>query len=295
MKPKAVSNIPSKKLEMVKDLKNLFSNKKTILISSIKNIPASQFQEISKKLRGKALVRVPKKSLLFRAIEETKNQKIIDLKENIDESFALLFSDLDSFDLASELIKNKTPARAKAGQEAPTDIEIPAGPTDLVPGPAISELGALGIQIQIKDGKIEIKEPKVIAKEGEKISQGAAEIMGKLDIKPFSIGFSPLVALDLEKNVLYTEINIDEEKAVSDLKEAFARAVPFAVEVGYSCEDTIRFLLGKAGLHEKIIENLSKEEKLEEEKKEETKEEKEETQTPTENEDEQKSSDGEEK
>jgi large subunit ribosomal protein L10 len=218
MTPKAVANIPEKKLSTVKELNNLITNKKTVMIASIRNIPASQFQEIGKKLRGKAIVKVPKKNLLLRAIDETKKEETKKMKENLEDSIALLFSDLDVYALAAELLKNKTPAKAKPGQIAPMDIEIPAGPTDLVPGPAISELGALGIQIQIKDGKIEIKEPKVVAKEGQKISQGAADIMSKLDIKPFSIGFTPLVALDNETGTLYTNIVIDTEKTVEDRK-----------------------------------------------------------------------------
>ena len=194
--------IPEKKLKVVKELKNLLESKKTILIASIKGIPASQFQEISKKLRGKAIIKVPKKNLIIRAINDIKNEDYKKLETKINSDFAILFSDLDAFELGAELMKNKSPSKAKAGQIAPVDIEIPAGPTDLVPGPAISELGALGIQIQIHGGKIEIKEPKIVAKKDAKISERAADLMAKLDIKPFSIGFVPLAAFDTKEKKL---------------------------------------------------------------------------------------------
>ena len=266
MTPKVVEHIPESKTKTVKELVELMKNKKTILVASIKNIPASQFQEIGKKLRGKAIIKVPKKTLTLRAIEESKLKESKKFEENIIESIALLFSDLDAYDLAAELIKNKSPAKAKTGQIAPVDIEIPEGPTELVPGPAISELGALGIQIQIKDGKIEIKQAKVIAKEGDKISQSAADLMSKLDIKPFSIGFTPLVALDNEKGVLYAEIKIDVEATVENLKDSFGKALAFAVSIGNTNEDTIKFLLAKALSHEKALEKLTPvvEEKVEE-------------------------------
>ncbi|MFA5953810.1 MAG: 50S ribosomal protein L10 [Candidatus Pacearchaeota archaeon] len=254
---KTVKKIPEKKVKVIKDLKGLLENKKTILLASIKGIPASQFQEISKKLRGKALIRVPKKSLVFRAIEESKKEKLQELKTKIESDFAILFSDLDSFDLALELIKNKTPSKAKAGQIAPFDIEIPAGPTDLVPGPAISELGALGIKIQIQGGKIEIKEPKIIAKQGDKISQGAADMMSKLDIKPFSICFIPIAALDTKDNMIYLEIKIDREETLNELKKAFSKALAFSVEIGYANSENIKFLIGKAGMHEKALMKLT--------------------------------------
>lgn len=268
--------IPQSKIKAVKELTQLLKEKNTILLASISNLPGAQFQEIVKKVRNKAIVKVPKKNLFFRAIDQAGGEEFASLKENYKEAMAILFSDSDSFELAGDLLKSKSPAKAKVGQEAPSDIEIPAGVTELVPGPAISELGALGIQIQITGGKIEIKAPKVIAKEGQKISQGAADIMGKLDIKPFSIGFIPVSSWDNKAKVFYSKIEIDSEKATEDLRYAFSRALPFAVEIGYATKDTISHLLLKAYVHGQALEKLSpaepevaKEEETSEEKTEE--------------------------
>ncbi|MFH1787651.1 MAG: 50S ribosomal protein L10 [archaeon] len=258
--------IPEFKKETVKSLTDLIKNKKTILIASIKNLPASQFQEISKKIRGKAIVKVPKKNLIFRAVDSSKNENLKKLKDQIEDSVAILFSDLDSYDLASELLKSKSPAKAKAGQEAPEDIEVQAGPTDLVPGPAISELGSLGIQIEIKEGKINIKEPRIIAKKGAKISQNAADVMSKLDIKPFSVGFIPLSGFDIREGILYLNIEIDPEGTLKKLKQAYGKALPFAVEIGYATEDTIKFLISKAGMHEKVLKKFVEENDVSKEK-----------------------------
>lgn len=259
MKTPRETQIPEYKIKSVKELSELIKSKRSILIASIKNIPASQFQEIGKKLRGKAVIKVPKKNLIFMALNHSKSIKESEkdkIKEQIQDSVAILFSDLDCFDLALELVKNKSPAKAKVGQEAPEDITIPAGPTDLVPGPVISELGALGIQIQIEKGKILIKEPKIIAKKGEKISQGAADLMSKLDIKPFSIGFIPLSAFDTKEEKLYQEIKIDREKTIEDLKYAYGKALPFAIQIGYICSETIKLLIQKAGRNEKALNNF---------------------------------------
>lgn len=250
--------IPNIKIKTVEELIELIKDNQTILIASIKNIPASQFQEIGKKLRGNAIIKVPKKNLILRALDKSKNQEVKKLKEQIKDSTAILFSNLDSFELAAELYKIKSSAKAKVGQEAPEDIEIQEGPTELVPGPAISELGALGIQIQIQEGKIHIKAPKVIVKKGEKISKNAADIMGKLDIKPFSIGFIPLSSLDTKNGKLYLEINIDQEGAIKELKKSYSKSLAFAVEIAYASSDTIKFLLAKALNHEKALEKFYK-------------------------------------
>ena len=254
-KTKSGNVVPEGKLKSVKELENLINNKKTILITSIKNIPGGQFQEIVKKIREKAIVKVPKKSLIFRAIDNSSkdSKELSELKDQIEDSFAILFSDLDSFELAGVLMKNQSPAKAKAGQEAPLDIEIPEGPTDMVPGPAVSELGALGIKIKIENGKITISEPKVIVKEGDKIKENAVALMNKLDIKPFKIGFIPVCAFDNEKKVLYTEINIDPEETINELRFAYGKALPFALEIGYVTQDTVKLMISKAGSEEKRL------------------------------------------
>ncbi len=257
-----IAHVSEDKKKVVENLTDLINNKKTILIASIKSIPGSQFQEISKKLRGKAIVKVPKKNLIFRALDNSSNEVVKKLKEKIVGSVAILFSDIDSFELAAELIQNKTPIKAKSGQESSEEIVIQAGPTDLVPGPAISELGALGIQIQIDKGKITIKESKVVTKKGEKVSENAAGIMNKLGMKPFSVGFTPLAAFDAQDNQLYTDINIDKEKTIEELKISFGKALPFAVEIGYATKDTINFLIQKAGRNSKALEKFGSKEKI---------------------------------
>ena len=272
MTRKKSSRVPQKKIKAVSELVELLKNKRTIMIASIKNIPASQYQEIMKNLRGKAVVKFPKKNLIFKAIDSSGEEAVKKLKEQIGESSAILFSDIEAFELSLELMDRKTPAKAKPGQEAPENIEIPAGPTDFVPGPAISELGALGIQIQIEKGKIHIKEPKIVAKKGEKITRAAADIMGKMGIKPFSIGFVPIAAFDTKEKKLYLDIKTDRKETIDKLKLAFSRALPFAVEIGYANQKTITFLIGKAGAYGKALENLIKTEKKTDEEESEKKE-----------------------
>ena len=255
MTNKKTTHVTDRKRKEVKELIDLIKTK-NILIASIKNIPASQLQEMTKKLRGKAIVKVPKKSMIFKALNDSGEASVKNIEEKIKENVAVLFSDMDCFDLAAELVKNKSPAKAKAGQEAPEDIEVPAGPTELVPGPAISELGAVGIMIQIDKGKLTIKQAKVVAKKGEKISGPVADILSKLDIKPFTISLVPLAGFDAKEKKVYLNVEIDPEGTIARLKDAFARALPFAVDVGYTSEDTIKFLLQKAGRYANKINRI---------------------------------------
>lgn len=264
-KKKIKSKVSKKKLETVKKLVELIKENDTIMIASIKNLPSRQFQDIRKKLRGKAETRVIKKRIMIKAIESS-DKKVEGLKKYVQEDSAILFSKEDAFNLAGILADNKNPIGAKPGQEAPEDIEVQEGPTDMIPGPAISELGNLGIKIAVEEGKIAIKEKKVIVKKGEKISDSAASIMGKLEIRPFKVGLEPIAIYEGKTGKIYTDVKIDKEKAVGDLKIAAAKSLGFAQKIVYYCKETIGYLLGKANSHVKALSQLQPQEKVEETK-----------------------------
>jgi len=59
---KLKAHVSEEKKKIVSELAELVKGKKTILLASIRDLPASQYQEISKKLRTKAIVKLPKKN-----------------------------------------------------------------------------------------------------------------------------------------------------------------------------------------------------------------------------------------
>jgi len=255
LKSKEKREVPEKKLKSVSELENLIKNNKTFMICSIKGLPGKQFQAIKKKIRENVKIKVVKKSIVLRAIDSS-GIEIKKIKEFVKEDSALLFSNSDAFELSGILSENVAPVGAKAGQMANEEVAVESGPTDLAPGPAISELGAVGIKIAIEDGKISIKERKVIVKKGEPISEAAAGIMTKLDIKPFRIGFEPTAAYDNQDKKVYIGIKINKEKTLEDLKASYSKALGFAVNIAYVCQETLRFILGKAANQEKAILSL---------------------------------------
>ena len=195
--------VPESKIKAVKELAKLIDSNSTIMFASIKGLPAKNFQKIKKSLSDRSEIKVVKKRMLSKAIEESKKENILLLKDFIKEDIAFISSNIDAFELSATLSDSKSSVKAKAGQESNIDIEVEAGPTDLPAGPAVSELGALGLQVQVKDGKIEIRNPKVIVKKGQIISEGAASVMGKLNIMPFYVGFIPLVAYDSNSKSIF--------------------------------------------------------------------------------------------
>jgi len=284
--------IPPAKLGEIEDLKGKIGKFRTVLLASCKGLPGLQYHAIKKDLRGKAEIRMAKKTLFSRAIDETKKGKIKDLKKEIGADIALFFSDLDPFALSGLLSENQSPSKARAGDIAPEDIEIEAGPTELVPGPAISELGAVGLKVSVKDGKLEIMKGAIVAKEGEEIHANVASVLGKLDMNPMKVGFLPLAAYDSEDDKVYVGIKINKEETLEELRTLVGKALGFATNVEYPAKETMSYFISKAFAEEKALANLGGEEKKEEtseegkpeeEKSEEKVEEKEDLDLPKEN------------
>ncbi len=247
------AHVSDRKKEVVKELAGLMK-KKTVMVASIKGLPAAQFQEIKKKLRAHATVKVVKKNLMDFALEHSGNKELEHLVPYVEADFAILFSDMDAFELSAILSSEKSPSKAKAGQVAPFNIEVKAGPTDLLPGPDISALSALGLQPKVEGGKIAIMKDKVLVKAGETITSAQASIMAKLNIVPFKIGLEPIAAFS--EGHVYADIKVDKEAFLEIMKAMYARALPFSVSLSYVTGESLPFILGKAAAHEAVVRRI---------------------------------------
>lgn len=251
-----VKPVPEEKKKLVSDISEKVKNSRTILIASTKGLPASQFQKIKKKLRGKVDVVVAKKSIILRALASSEKGNLQNLKEQIVADTVLMFSEIESFELAALLAENQTPTKARVGDIAPEDINVEAGPTDLLPGPAISELGAVGLKVSVEAGKLAIKQGITLVKKGDTINDKAANVLSKLNITPMKVGFIPLAAYDAKSDSIYTEIHIDKEGALNELRNAIGKALGFAVNIKYVAKETLSYFISKAAMEEKAIERL---------------------------------------
>jgi len=253
----AKTHVSDLKKKVVKQLAELMKSK-TVMVVSIKGLPSAQFQEIKKKLRINAKINVAKKSLIDYALEHTNNESLKELVKYVGADCALLYSDEDAFILSGILADGKTPAKAKAGQIPEETIWAEAGLTDLIPGPDISALSAVGLKVKVEGGKLAIQTRAIICKAGEPISSERAAILAKLNIIPFKIGIEPVAAYSDGK--VYSGIKINKEEFMKDFKNMYARAFAFAVNLPFVTKQTLPLILGKAASHEKALAGLIKSE-----------------------------------
>lgn len=245
--------VPEYKKKIVGNLAIKMKKSHTILLASTCKLPSSQFHEIKKKLRGKAEITIARKSAVIRAIDAAMRPGLDALKTHVGADVALFFSEVDAFELSALLDENQNPAKAKTGDIAPEDIHIEPGPTDLIPGPAISELSSVGLKVAVEGGKLAIKLPHTVVRAGESIKPNVASVLGKLNITPMKVGFEPIAAYDSVSEKVYVGIKIDKKSFMEELRGDIAGARSFAINLAYTCKETISALIGKAVMHEKAI------------------------------------------
>lgn len=236
------------KKQNVQEFVQLLREYPIVGIVDLERLPSPQLTQMRKQLRGDVLIRLTKKRLLRIAIAQVKGDKpgIEQLEQYLGGIPAVLFAKENPFKLYKSIQRSKSPAPAKAGQKAPRELMIPAGPTPFAPGPVISELGKVGIKAGIDQGKVVIKQDSIVAKEGQVISAELASILLRLGIEPMEIGLN-LVAV-YENGMIYEQklLAVDEKAYVANVVQGHTWAMNLAVFAGYTSPDTIKVMIGKA-------------------------------------------------
>lgn len=250
-----MAHVAQYKKDIVSELIRLCNDYPIIGVVNMENLPAQQLQAMNAKLRGKVRLFMTKKRLVRVAFAEAEKSKkgIKELEKSFKGMPALLFTKESPFKLSRILRENRSPAPAKAGQEAPFDIVIPKGPTGFAPGPIISELSSIGIKTGVEAGKVAVKQDSTVAKKGENIKPKVAEILARLGVQPMEVGLDLLSAY--EKGIIYSKevLSVDEKAYMANLSKAGSESFNLAVFIDYPSKDTISTLLGKAFSEAKAI------------------------------------------
>lgn len=231
------------------DLIRKYAKENSIIgVVDVEGLPAPQFQRIRATLKKTATVLIVKKNIIELVLDELEKSHsgITGLIEKMSGVVGLVFTNDNPFTLYKFVKKNKSSAPAKAGQTAPNDIVVPAGPTSFAPGPIIGELGALKIKAGINAGKVEIKEDAVVAKEGDIVSPALAGILSRLGIEPMEVGLN--IKAVYEGGTLYTRdvLDVDDDAILNDLKSEATRCFKLALGLNYPTPETVPLMLGEA-------------------------------------------------
>ena len=234
------------KIQIVKNIKEKIEKSKVVTVLDMHKMPSRQLQEMREDLRDRAEIKMTKKTLIKRALDEADVKGIEKLEEKLSGSPALMFTDENPFKLYQYLKENKSPAKAKAGDVVPEDIVVEAGPTDLVPGPAISQLQSAGLQTSVEGGKIKIqKGATVLEKDGE-VTEELANLFNMLGIEPMEVGLTMKCAF--EDGTVYEQdiLNIDTEEYRENINKAITQSINLSINAGYYTSENIGIALTEA-------------------------------------------------
>jgi len=238
-------HLPAWKKTEIEDIKKNAAKYTLVGLVDMYGIPAAQVQQIRRNLRGKAVIRVTRNTLIEHALSEI-GGKVAGLSKYVSGHSAMIFSNDNPFKLFRQLEKTKTRMAAKAGETAPEDIVVEKGPTSFKPGPIVGELQQAGIPAAIEGGKVKIRETKTIVKKGAVISAKVAGVMIKLDIRPMDVGLA-LQAAYYEGDVFEPSVlAIDEAAILEQIRRAAAQAFNLSVNAAIPTKDTIVPILTKA-------------------------------------------------
>ena len=275
------------KERIVEEFVRLMNEYPIIGILNVENLPAPQFQKMRASLREKVIIKMAKRRLIKITIENVKDKKrgIEQLEKYLVGMPAMIFTKDNPFNLSKVLKKSKSKAPAKAGQTAPFDIVVQAGPTPFTPGPIIGELSSIGIKSGVEGGKVSITRETTVVREGERVSATVAGILSRLGVTPMEVGLD-LVAV-YENGIIFTKdvLAIDEEQYINNLRVAANSAISLSAFIGYITKDNVEILIRRAfneaealAVSEEIISDKAPKEKerteIEEKPEKETEEEK---------------------
>jgi len=236
----------------VQELQELADKYPVIAVASIKGFPGALAKELRKKLKGKAVVKASKTRVIAKALGNSKTETK-ELDSHITGSVAVIFSELNPFELFAFLKRNKVSMPAKKGTIAPDDVVIPAGDTGLPPGPALSDLKAAGLKTIMQGPTISIAEDKVVAKKGEAITEGVAGALSKLGIKPIKVGLNVVACLEKGQLFLASVLDIDAGTVRGNFAKAAKTAFNIAVDMAYFTKDTSEAIVIKAYRNAKAV------------------------------------------
>lgn len=239
------SHLPQWKQDEVETVKRCAGEYPLVGLVDMYGIPATQLQQIRSNLRGVAVVKMARNTLIGHAINEM-DADIQKIGDYVSGQSALIFTSESPFKLYKRLEETKTKMIAKPGETAPEDIVVPKGPTSFKPGPIVGELQQAGIPAAIAGGKVTIREAKTVVRKGEVISKKLADALAKLNIKPMDVGLKLQVAFYEGEIYEPDMLAIDETAYYNNVILAAQQAFNLSVNTAFPTDITIEPIIAKA-------------------------------------------------
>ena len=235
------------KKDRVSELKEIFSSDGVVAVVDVSGVPASNMIDMRNTLRERMSITMAKKSLMRIAWSDAgrPEEEIEALLEGAEQPCVVHSESMNAFEIFGELEKTRQGRPAKAGETFPTDVTIPAGPTEFGPGPIVGEFNAVGIPAKIDKGKVAIQRDTTFT-EGDEISADLGIMLAKLGINPIEIGLILTGAIESGHFFNSSDLDLDTDGLRTDIVSATSGAFNLACNVRWFSSTTTPTLISKA-------------------------------------------------
>ncbi|MBN2153489.1 MAG: 50S ribosomal protein L10 [Candidatus Lokiarchaeota archaeon] len=238
------------KLQAVAEIAGLCEAYHTVGFVRVVKIGSAKIAALRAKLRGTAVIRMAKKSVIERALEKVSGKPgiaaIMDRFTEKTGPSALVFTNLPAIKIRKIFDENRANVRAKIGEVLDKDVVIAAGNTKLPPGPAITELNNVGLQTRMQDGTIWVTKDCVVVKAGQAVDSKVANVLTKLKVEPVEVLLDLYVAYENGEVLDKEMLKIDVEKFKSMFLAAHSHALKLSIEAGIVTPENARILIQRA-------------------------------------------------
>ena len=243
-----IPKVRSWKRDTVADLEAMINSGSTLAVIDIHGVPAGSMIGMRDSLRGDMEIKVAKKQLMRIAWKNAglEEADLETLFESAVQPAIVSTSNLNSFNLFTELKKTEAGRAAKPGDIAPHDIIVEKMDTGMPPGPIVGELNSVGIPAKIMKGSVQIQKTTTVLSAGDVFEGDMGMMLSKIGINPIVTGLKLCGAL--EDGVVFAPetLDIDYEQFESNLVSYAAGAFNLACNIAWFTKQTMPTLLAKA-------------------------------------------------
>jgi len=205
-----------------------------ILAVGADNVGSNHMQNIRRSLRAKgAVLLMGKNTMIRKAIKgHTANNPSLELLlPLVRGNIGFVFTKGDLSEIKQILLTNRVEAPAKTGSIAPCKVVVPAMNTGLEPTQT-SFFQALNIQTKIARGQIEIIQDVNLIEEGQKVGASEANLLNKLNIKPFSYGLTLSTVYDSGSVYSHKVLDYTEEDIIRKFHNGVRNVASIGLQIG---------------------------------------------------------------
>lgn len=219
-----------------------------ILVVGADNVGSNHMQQIRKALRAQgAVLLMGKNTMIRKAIRGhvQSNSSVEQLLPMVKGNIGFVFCKGDLSEIKKILVQARVEAPAKAGAIAPCKVIVPAQNTGLEPTQT-SFFQALSIQTKITRGQIEIVQDIHLIEEGQKVGASEANLLAKLNMKPFSYGLSLNQVYDHGSVYSHKILEITPEEILKKFQNGVRNVAAISLQVGIPTAASVPHSLARA-------------------------------------------------